>query len=29
LGRGVPRQALWQGPLLAGGDLLKESDGHG
>src|SRR5665648_1268653 len=25
---GVPRQALWQGPLVAGGDLLKESDDH-
>src|SRR5665647_669389 len=24
----VPRQALWQGPLVAGGDLLKESDDH-
>jgi len=24
----VPRQALWQGPLLAGGDLLKESGDH-
>ncbi|OIQ86496.1 hypothetical protein GALL_316480 [mine drainage metagenome] len=27
-GGDVPRQALWQGPLLAGGDLLKESDDH-